>query len=95
MTADEAKKRGLFPVYASHTWELLAVIKALTGLESRRRERGKQTGLDQWLNDFIKRLELMAATMIHTQQDGIVYLRKSDRELLRQLIEWVQVNGLI
>lgn len=93
--AAEAKKRGMLPVYASHTWQLLAVIKCLTGLQERRREQGKKSKLDGWLSDFVQRLSNLAATMIFTQEDGIVYLRKDDRELLRQLIQWVEVNGLV
>lgn len=94
MTAIEAKKRGLLPVYASHITELLSVIKVLTALQARRREQGKSGNLDTWLNAFVIRLDMIASVMIHTQQDGLVYLRKNDRELLRQLIEWVQVNGI-
>lgn len=95
MTAAEAKKHGMLPVYASHAWEVLAVIKSLTGLQARRREQGKVSKLDEWLTDFIKRLTCMVSVMITAETDGIVYLRKDDRELLRHLIKWIEVNGLV
>jgi len=95
MTETEARKRGFLPVYSRHTWEVLAVIKSLQGLQDRRKAQGKESKLDTWLADFIRRLTNMAAVMITSNTDGICYLRKDDRELLRQLIQWVQDNGLV
>ena len=88
MTAAEAKERGFLPVYASHIPEVLAAVKSFTALQARRQTQGKLTKLDTWLSDFIQRLEMLALYMTIDQADGIVYLRKNDRELIRTIAEW-------
>ena len=90
MTAVDAKKRGLLPMYSSHIWELLAAIKCLTSLQARRRDQKKATKLDTWLADFVQRLELLAVYIVTSQEDGIVYIRKSDKEMMQNLIQWVE-----
>lgn len=84
-----------YPVYASHVWEVLAVIATLAPFAERRRERGENSPLDLWLIGFIEKLDLLASVMIHGSKDGIVYLRKDDRELIEKLSNWARVNNVL
>ena len=84
-----------YPVYASHIWEVMAVIKVLGPYMDHRRERGITSKLDEWANDFLERLELLCSVMIHGQKDGVVYLRKHDRDLVEKISNYVRFNALL
>lgn len=84
-----------YPVYASHVWEILAALATLAPFAQRRRERGENSPLDLWLAGFIEKLELLASVMIHGAQNGIVYFRKDDRELIEKLSNWVRINNVL
>ena len=70
------------------------MINSFTKLAQHRRQAGKTSKLDGWLEDFTERLELLASYMIHGQKDGIVYLRKDDRELIEKISGFIVANGL-
>ena len=89
----EAVKR--FPVYKSHVWEILAVINCLAPYAEHRRDAGISSKLDEWLEQFIEKLELIACVMTRSGKDGVVYLRKDDFELVKKLSNFVKVNGVL
>ena len=83
-----------YPVYVSHVWEILSILYTLTPFMQRRQERGENSPLDLWLVGFVEKLELLACVMIKGGKDGIVYLRKDDRDLVEKLSNWVRVNDI-
>ena len=89
------KENRLYPVYAYHVWEVLAVINCLVPFAERRKARGETSKLDDWLDGFIEKLELLACVLTKGQRsDGIVYLRKNDRELIEKLSNYVKANNI-
>lgn len=85
-----------YPVYASHVWEVIAVLACIAPYADRRRAEHKNEKLDKWLVDFVEHLELLACYMTKgVNSDGLVYLRKSDRELIEKISNWVKVNNVM
>lgn len=84
-----------YPVYASHVWEILAVINCLGPFMERRQARGESSSLDLWLVGFLERLELLACVMTKGGKDGIVYLRKDDRDLVEKIANYCKVNAVL
>ena len=95
MNISNQQQERKYPVYASHVWEVLSVINVLAPFMDRRREKGITSKLDGWAEDFLQRLELLSSVMIHGQKDGVVYLRKSDRELIEKISNYVRANSAL
>lgn len=80
----------LYPVYFYHVVELCEAIDILQPFAARRAAAGISSKLDLWLKQFITRLNVLVSVMMHTDKNGVVMLRKDDRELIRHLSTWLK-----
>jgi len=82
-----------YPVYSFHGWELLAIANTLSGFLRRRAEEDRTTDLDDWLTEFTEKILLLSSVLLNAPgENGVAWLRKPDRDLVKKLTDWYRIN---